>query len=182
LEKKVKIDIKEIVHNFNSKISDGLSIIESDLSKQLAKFRSNLKEKKFGCVLAKSIPFSRTDKKASKLNSTRKYLSESKFLVNPRISFQNIIMPLSEFNLNDNDLKNNIRKKKVDSINDVFDYFLCKFHNIYFTAVCHYNYNCSLTIINNSFIDKIKCNFKMQNEIDQLNFLCYDDPGYFILI
>jgi len=67
-------------------------------------------------------------------------------------------------------------KKKILSINEVFDDYLSKFHFIYFQKVCENIVKSPIDIINNSYTNQVSTYMKFEDQIEEILFMFKDDP------
>jgi len=180
-ERDIIINTHDIFEQFHKEVDETLKKIDEEVSSQSSAFRIKLKEKKSCNLRTSSYVVNQSEKNSKLKGGHRRKLTLDDDWNNPKIktSFQHMILPSAVLketaaNLDKKQIKKG--KKKILSINEVFDDYLSKFHFIYFQKVCENIVKIPIDTINDSYTKQISSYMKFQDQIEEILFMFKDDP------
>jgi len=186
-EKGVNINTKEILEQFSIKCEECLQIINNDITLQTLTFRENMRAKKkseaFDARYASVQVFGsgggerKTGQRFRQTKTSRRERTGSEDYTTPKgkASFQHMALNLNMGSTTDKKLLKK-GKKRIQSINEVFEEYMTKFHFIYFQKVCENIIKSSMDIINENNKLQIKNYMKLEDQVEELLYMFNDDP------
>jgi hypothetical protein len=160
---------KEIIESSVRLFKKAIEMINNDLQDQTRLFKTSLEHRQLETFRLKFISNFNKDSKVNKKQAIRKKftITEDRFTPKLKTSFKNMISPMLTNSSKNLKLLKKCRKKII-SINQVFDLFLGKLRKIYFKYVCEERCGVINKIFNKYYIDRINNYIKVEDEIEDL--------------
>jgi len=167
---------KEIMDSSGRMFKKAMELINNDLQNQNLLFQTSLKHRQLETLRIKFISNFNKDSKVNNKQAIRKKLTitQDRFAPKLKTSFKNMISPMLTNSSKNLKLLKKCRKKII-SINQVFDFFLGKLRKIYFKYVCEELCSLIIKIVNKYYIDRINNYIKIEDEIEDLIHLDNED-------